>query len=250
MSAVAALVLKETRVMRRDQRFLLWLFLFPIAMILLLKGALGNLTAGHGADQAVPGFTVMFSFDIITYVAVSHYREHAWKVWTVVRSTGIREADLVVGILAPYFVLGVAQTVVMLLFGVAAFGASLNGSAAGLLLLAMATQVVVAGLAVVLLNLTSSLTTMKQLTQMIVFVLGAVGGALVPVKAMGSWAVPLARFTPQFWSIEGFKTVMSRHGGLGDVLPNIAVLLGAGVVLLLLGASRYDPAKSRRSPAR
>ena len=166
--------------LRQDKRFIIFLFLVPTILALLLYKGIGATGHSNGADQAVPGFSVMFGFYIITYIGVSHYREHAWGAWTMVRAAGIPRLTAAIGVLAPYYLLGVAQLTIMLLVGGVALGAHVRGSPIMVFCLILATEATIVGIAVTLLNVTSSLTAMQQTTQMIVLVLGAIGGALLP----------------------------------------------------------------------
>lgn len=249
LDQVRALIWKETRVLRQDRRFVIFLFLVPTVLALLLKDGIGAAGGGNGADQAVPGFSVMFGFYIITYIGISHYREHAWGAWTIVRASGANRLTLGVGVITPYFLLGVGQLLLMLTVGRVVLGAHMEGSYLALVLLVLATELAIVGIAVTLLNITSSLTAMQQMNQLIVLLLGAIGGALLPIDAMPGWSQALARCTPQFWAVQGLQDVMGG-GGIADVSANLAVLTAMGVGLLAFGLRAFDPRKVRRVPLR
>ena len=251
MTPLAALLWKDYRILKRDRRFLVFLFAIPTLLVLLLGRSVGQLPGvERGADQVVPGFTVMFGFYIITYIGIAHYREHAWGAWTLIRSSGFRRSEMAIGIVLPYFILGLLQILILLASGVLVFGASLNGSIVGVVLIAGATEVAVAGLAITLINATSSYVSLQQINQVIVLIGAAISGALLPIHTMPSSVEFIAYITPQYWSVQGLKLVMSQHGDVTSVLPYVAVLAGGGLTLLILAFKGFDPKKSRRMPLR
>ena len=250
-TALSALVWKEARILRQDHRFFVYLFALPLLLTFLLAHGIGQLPeTNSGAAHAVPGYAVMFGFYVTTYIGVSHYREHAWGAWTLVRTVGLRRRTLVAGLVLPYFILGVAQLTLMIAGGCVLYRVTITGNVAGLVLLAIATELAIVGIAMTLLWVTTSLTSLQQLNQLIVLVVGAIGGALLPVSAMPDWTQPLARVTPQFWAVMGFRDLIEGHAGIVDIVPNVALLGIMGAGLLTAGARAFDPAKTRRIPVR
>jgi ABC-2 type transport system permease protein len=250
VSAIGTLVWKEAHVLRRDQRFVLFLFAFPSVFALLLSQPLSRLPGvDQGVTQAIPGFTVMFTYYVVVLLGISHFREHAWGAWTLTRVSGLSRPTLILGIAAPYYLLGVLQVWIMLGLGWVFLGLPMRGSLAGLVLLILALQTTTVGLAFVLMNLTSSLSTMLQTSQLLALSLGAVSGAIMPISTMPAWARVVARVTPQYWALEGIKGVL-EGSRLVAVLPHVCVLVGMGAALLTLGAWGFDVRKARRVPLR
>lgn len=62
------------------------------------------------------------------------------------------------------------------------------------------------------------------------------GGSFIPLDSLPGALRRLAPFSPFYWASEGFKELLARDGTFRDVLPNIAILTGMGVVLLALGS--------------
>lgn len=250
-TVTAAFLRKEAQVLRRDPTFLFFLVLFPLLLESLLTRPFGKLVSGgDGAAQTVPGFTLMFGFYVVIFVGISHYRERSWGAWTVARVSGLSDRVLAVQVALPYALLSAAQIFVMLLAGHFLFGAEFKGSLVGLVLLIAATSTLAVAISLNLINLTSNLTAMQNLSQLVILGFGAIGGVLLPINVMPGWSQAAARFTPQYWALQGLKTVMAHNGGLADVLPNLAVLVVGAIVLMLLAVLRFDPATSRREAMR
>ena len=63
------------------------------------------------------------------------------------------------------------------------------------------------------------------------------GGAFVPLSQLPGFLKPLSSATLVYWSTSGFDTLIRQGGGLADIVPNLAVLTGAGALLIAIGAS-------------
>jgi ABC-2 type transport system permease protein len=68
--------------------------------------------------------------------------------------------------------------------------------------------------------------------------LGALGGCMVPVELFSPTMQTVAQTTPQAWAISGLSEVLRHSGNLGDILPQLSVLLAFAVVLTSLAAWR------------
>lgn len=72
--------------------------------------------------------------------------------------------------------------------------------------------------------------------------LGALGGAMVPLAYMPETMRTVANLIPHSWAISGLQTLVRDGGGIESVAPDIAVLLGYGVVLMALASWRFRKA--------
>ena len=69
--------------------------------------------------------------------------------------------------------------------------------------------------------------------------LGALGGAMVPLEIFPEPAHTLAYLTPHAWAIQGLREVGLRSGTIGDVLAELGVLLLYGLALMALGTWQF-----------
>ena len=64
--------------------------------------------------------------------------------------------------------------------------------------------------------------------------LAAFGGSMVPLEVFPSSVRAVAHVTPHAWANDAFSELLDQGGGIVDVLPQVAVLLGfAGVAVTL-----------------
>lgn len=250
MTLALAVGRKELAVWRHDPTVFVFLFAVPLFLAVLLTPALGVITGTDGAAQTVPGLTTLFGFYVMMFMGTAHYREHACGAWTVVRTMGFSRIGTASIVAGPYLALSLAQMATMLCLGTVVFGLSITGSVVGLALLICCTGWASIGIGLVLLTVTRNLSAMQNLSQIVVLVFGSVSGALMPFELLPDWAQVVGKITPQYWAVDGFKTVISGGGSIEAVLPNVFVLLGWAVATSIVAALWFDPGVQRRVPIR
>lgn len=72
----------------------------------------------NGAEQVVPGFIVMFIFLWMISIGRTFFVEHGWGTWDRLRASSARTADIILGKLAPGFLLMAAQIVISVALGI------------------------------------------------------------------------------------------------------------------------------------
>lgn len=63
-----------------------------------------------------------------------------------------------------------------------------------------------------------------------VVILSAIGGVWVPVYVMPETLQTLSRFSPMSWGLESFNDLFLRQASIQTILPNVALLIGFGLV--------------------
>ncbi len=192
-----------------------------------------------GAEQAVPGLTVTFSFFLVGFVGLVFFREHGWGTWDRLRASAGRR-EILIGKLVPVAVVAALQIAVLFLVGWAGFGMRVKGSllALGLLCAALPACPLALGLAVV--AFARTLQQVNVMANLGTVVLAGLGGALVPVSLLPGWAGRLAPAFPTYWAMRGFRAVILDGHGVGAVLLPIGMLLAFAVVLTGLAVARFS----------
>ena len=68
--------------------------------------------------------------------------------------------------------------------------------------------------------------------------LGALGGAMVPIEIFGEPMRTVAHVTPHAWAIDGFRGLVFDHAGLVGILPQIGVLGAMALALVAVATVR------------
>lgn len=231
LSRAMALCRHEFRILLRDPTFLLVMIGMPVVVMAFVSKVFRFALADEGyrnvtgAEQAVPGVTVMFTFFLVGSVGFVFFREHGWGTWERLRASRARPFEIMVGKCLPVLAHAAVQQAVLFGLGVAIFGLRVRGS-----ILALA--VVGAGFALCLITLGVALTSLcrtanqnNAIANVGAMLMAGLGGAIAPISSLPGWARAIAPGTPSYWAMRGFRDVILDGGGLAAVLPSFAMLL-------------------------
>ena len=211
------------------------LLVMPVIMAALYRTTFraALVLTGHpqasGSDFAVPAMIVEFGFFLVPFTGFLFFREHMWKTWPRLRASGATAAEIVAGKALPMVAVGLAQIGVLVLAGVALLDFH-PGRALAPLAAVAATYVVTAVIMGV--TLTTLVRTSQQLNAIGFLgatVLGAIGGALVPLSTLPSWTHHLAPGTPHYWAMRASRDLLLDHRSWQVTVLPIAVLAGFAV---------------------
>ena len=239
----------EFRMMRHNPGLFLQLILMPLVMMAFLKGAFREALQGegyagaNGAEQAVPGLTVMFAFFFSGDVAFAFFREHGWRTWDRLRASPASSVEIMVGKCAPSFSMLAVQQTLLLLMNAAIFGMHIRGPLPALFAMgiAIATCLLAMGMAAIAKN-TQQLNLMGSLGAI---ALSGLGGAFTPLSALPQWARAVAPASPGYWAVRGYRTVILDGGGLTAIAPMVLMLglFTLGFAAVAAFRFRFDEAK-------
>lgn len=123
---------------------------------------------------------------------------------------------------------GTAQAA--LIFGVAwaAYGVSLSGRLGAWLLVSVALALASAGLLLLVATLCRTARQSHTVSNVLVLVLSAVGGSMVPRFLMPPWLQQAGWATPNAWALEGYAAALGTGAAWDAALPAVGVLLATG----------------------
>lgn len=246
MRQALAVAKVQLKIFAKDPWFILIMFGMPLVVMPLFRNVLAAslIDSGFGdatgAELVVPGQMVLFGFFVGGSVGFSVYREHGWRTWDRLRSSAAQSRYLLLGFAAPWILIHVVYSAMLLLAGGLLVGLRLNGGSpvAVLIMLFAYSSCVIA----LILLATATFRTVNQLSGLQnvgAMLFGGLGGALVPFEALPRWAQFVSPLTPAYWAMRGHRSVFLESGGVADVAPSAAVLFAAAVVLSVLATSRF-----------
>jgi ABC-2 type transport system permease protein len=195
---------------------------------------------------AVSGIAVLFVFGTAQVTARSIYDEKKIGSFRRLLAAPMSKAALLSGKMLPNIVVGMIQFTVIFAFGV--FGLKWLGLSAPTLGNEPLSVVIVCliiclcstafGILVAAIARTEN--QIGGLTSLLVWGLGILGGAFIPIAFLDQFLGPVVKFIPQYWANRALSSLMLRGAGLADIATEIAVLLGFTAAFFLFGLWRFD----------
>ena len=186
-------------------------------------------------DYLVPGYSVFFAFFLMGMMAEIVLNERLSGTLRRLFSLPLGRTSYLFGKTIPYSLMGMLQVVIV--FGASAllFAYDLGNDLLALGLMIAATGLAIGGVSILVAVLIRTEGQANSIPTLITLVMAAVSGAMFP-----SIRVPaLEVFTPQYWAIQGFLKLTALGGALEDVLLNIGVLVGMGLLGLVIATWRF-----------
>jgi ABC-2 type transport system permease protein len=253
VSRSLALTRHELRIMRANAAWYASGFLMPLVVMAFAKPLFRYaLTAGegyrgaNGAEQAVPGFAVMFGFFLMAMGVYAIFNEHGNRTWDRLRATPARPLEILAGELLPFFVLAILQQVTLFALGWLLLDLEISGSVVAIGVVAAALAASFVGMSALLVAFAPGVQQVNVIQTLGAMVFAGLGGALAPVSLLPSWLATLSPALPSYWAMRGYRAVILQGGGLSEVMLPAAVLLAfaAGFVVLALGRFRFEEPKA------
>ena len=160
-------------------------------------------------------------------------------------SSRVNMTTLLLGKLAYAALLGFTQLTVMFLWGALAFQVELFRHLGGFFVMASVTSLASAGLGLALAASCKTRAQLASLTTLVVLVMSALGGSMVPRFIMPEFLQKIGFVTFNAWAIDGFTKIFWREEPVSHVLPQVLVLLGAAALFFVIArrlARRWETA--------
>ena len=201
--------------------------------------------AVNGAAQVLPvGFSYSTPTMLVLFVFINALtaggtiaENRRLGVYERALAAPVSAGEIVGGETLAYFGLALAQSVLIVGIGSAAFGVSWGDPAAAAALI-LVWALVSAGSGVLCGTLFRTPEQANAIGPAVGITLGMLGGCMWPLAVVGSTMRTVGHFAPQSWAGDAWTALLARHGGLGAIAAELAVLAGFATVLLALAAVR------------
>ncbi len=190
-------------------------------------------------EQNVPGFSVMFVFFIVNYVASSILTEKRDGTFRRLMAAPVSKFALLAGKLLPNFLVGLTQVVVMFTVGHFVFGMKLGNDLVALAFVSIAVAAAATGLGILVASLARSEQQVGGLSTLVILTLAALGGSMVPLFVMPDFMQTIAKITPHAWALTAYQNIIVRGYGTLDVLPQVGMLFGFAALFFSVALWRF-----------
>ena len=197
-----------------------------------------NAIYGKGAkfmDFFVPGIMAFVVFMLTTLLTlISFVGERTSGNLERLQATPLRASEIVIGYAITFSIIGMLQSILLLVIGVAVFNIMIVGHIALAFLVIALLAVVSLSLGILLSSLAKREAQAIQFFPLIVLPTFLLAGIFWPVEAIPSWLRPLSYAIPPSYAVDATRSVMLRGWGIGGIWVDIVALLGFAVAFLSL----------------
>jgi ABC-2 type transport system permease protein len=194
----------------------------------------------RSAVNIVPGLVgVILTLTMVLFTAVAIVRERERGNMEFLITTPLSRSELMIGKVLPYVGIGLVQTTVVLLLGVAVFAVPVRGSPLDLYGAAM--LLIVANLSMGLLISTRAQSQFQAMQMTFFLFLPSIllSGFMFPFDGMPALARWIAEVLPLTHFMRLVRGVMLRGAQLGEMMIDVGALAGFSVAMMALAISRF-----------
>ena len=129
------------------------------------------------------------------------------------------------------FFISILQLTTMFFYAWFILNMDMNVDVPGLILMIMATSFAVSSLGIFLAAVAKTRQQAQNLSTIIILVMSAMGGSMIPLFIMPSILQKIAIVSVNYWGIQGFYDLFWRSLPLGDIFPKIVILFSIGAFM-------------------
>ena len=189
----------------------------------------------------VPGLIgVILTLTMVLFTAIAIVREKENGNMELLIATPLSVMELLIGKVLPYIAIGLVQASLILGLGYWVFTVPINGS---LLDVYLVTLIFIAPSLTLGLLISTFATTQLQAMQMSIFVFMPsilLSGFMFPFAGMPVAAQWIAQILPLTHYLQLIRGVVLRGASLGELLPQVMVLLAITAITLSIAALRFN----------
>ena len=186
-------------------------------------------------DYIAPVYIALLGmFFVFLLACVAFLRERSQGTMERLAATPASRFEIVLGYMLGLGLFGVIQVAVILFFTVWVIGIHYHGSLALILLIVAIMAVVGVTLGILASAFARTEFQVLQFIPLVIFPQVLLGGTFWAVSDMPSYLQPLAYAMPIYYANTALRDVMLKGWGLVEIWPNLAILTGIGVLLVVL----------------
>ena len=185
------------------------------------------------------GFVVFFFVFLISGMAL--LKERTSGTLERLLATPVKRSEIVYGYMLSYGFIAILQTAVVVLAAIWLLDVEVVGNLFHVIIVNVVLALVALAFGILLSTLAKSEFQMMQFIPLVIMPQLFFSG-IIPLSSMGDWAQTVGKFLPLTYSGDAMSQIILYGRGIGDILPNIGVLLIFLVILTILnivGLRRY-----------
>ena len=194
-----------------------------------------------GFEQAIPGILVMFTLLVLLTSGGSLLvQERKQGLLRRLASAPISRTEVVAGKWGGRMVLAAIQVTVALGIGTLLFEMNWGPDIAMVIVILAAWAGFCASAGLLVGSIANTTAQASGLGVLAANALAALGGCWWPIEVTPAWMQMLQNFIPTGWAMDALHKLISFQSGAASALPQLAILLGATVLVAALAVNRFQ----------
>jgi ABC-2 type transport system permease protein len=186
-----------------------------------------------GLIQAVAGTAILMLLFSVAGVGTSILEEKENGTINRLLYSPLKGSTILYSKMLFAFFISILQLSAMFLFAWLILNMDMSVNIPGLILMIIATSFAVSSLGIFLASVAKTRQQAQNLSTIIILVMSAIGGSMIPLFIMPSILQKIALLSVNYWGIQGFYDLFWRALPLEEILPKILVLMSIGVAMTL-----------------
>ncbi len=195
----------------------------------------GNL----GLIQAVAGTAIMMLLFSIAGIGGGLLDEKEAGTLKRLMYSPLKATDILFGKMGAALVLAILQLTVMFVFSWLVFGLPIYKDLTALVLMILATAFAVSSFGMLLVAIAKTRQQLQGLSTIIILVMSAIGGSMVPLFVMPVIMQKIAVVSVNYWGIQGFYDIFWRNLAITEIFPKMGVLIGIGLIMTIISVRLF-----------
>ena len=195
--------------------------------------------ANLGLIQAVAGVAVLMLLFSVAALGSGLLEEKEQGTLKKLLYSPIKKNNILYGKMLAGLFVSILQLTIMFVFAWLAFGLNLGIDIPSLILMIIATAFACSSFGIFLASIAKSRQQVNSLSMIIILVMSAIGGSMIPLFIMPAFMQNIAVLSVNYWAIQGFYDIFWRELAFADVSINAAVLFGIGIFVSVISVFMF-----------
>ena len=235
------LVKKDLKLFFNNRQDVMLTFVLPIIFVTLFAFVFGKMNNSEEGKlvslvHSVAGTSVMMLLFSVAGIGGSLLDEKQEGILKKLLCSPIPPNDILFGKLVFADIISIIQLIIMFVYAWRVFGLDIMHHLPSLVLMIFVIAFACSGFGVVLASFAKTRQQVQGFSTIIVLVMSAIGGSMMPVFVMPEVLQKVAVFSVNYWGIQGIYDIFWRHVPLTDstFLSRVFILIGVGSTLNFL----------------
>ncbi|WP_282014592.1 ABC transporter permease [Marinifilum flexuosum] len=195
----------------------------------------GNL----GLVQAIAGIAIMMLLFSVSASGASLLKEKEDGTFRRLLIAPVSPSGILYGKMLSTLFMAVLQLSVMFLYSWLVLGLDIFINLPALILMILCAAIACSSFGIFMASVCKSRKQVESLSTLIILVISAIGGSMMPLFFMPAIMKKLAVISVNYWAMEGFFDIFWRQLPLIDILPKMIILLGIAAVLTTISVISF-----------